>query len=299
VVRANLPFSLLGNEDLHSMFTLCKPDIAMPSAGVIKREIMRRYQEEGGRMADSLCQVDSKISITLDCWTSPNAKAFLGVTAHYINAQWVSRSLVLEFLPLRGAHTGENLCEALMGVFKKVEVLPNILGVTSDNAGNMNTLLVQFERKCRKRGVFFDKNQQHVRCVLHALNLSVQKLLDKLEAKAVDNNAGPNSNQTPAAQANQLSCVIRLRNLITAIRNSPQLRRAFYKQCGAHNMRKKELIRDVRTRWGSTYSMLRRACEFREPLSDVLKLNPGLTELSDEEWGLVEVSIQLVEPFSG
>jgi hypothetical protein len=39
--------------------------------------------------------------------------------------------------------------------------------------------------------------------------------------------------------------------------------------------------------------MLQRACELRQPLEAMADLIPELPELSDEEWNLVKVSIQL------
>jgi hypothetical protein len=294
VVRSNQPFSLVDDEDFRSMLAILKPDAPVHSAGIIKREVMRCYREEAVHMGDRLRNVDSKISITLDCWTSPNSRAFLGVTAHYIDAQWTSHSLVLDFLPLYGAHSGGNLCEALVGVFDRVGILPKLLGVTSDNAANVNKLLVDFERACSNRGILFDKSQQHVRCILHVLNLSVQTLLRELKAEAVDDDAGPDSDEAAAAQGNQLSCIANLRHVVTTIRNSPQRRHGFHRQCDVFNVPRKELIRDVCTRWGSTYDMLQRACEFRQPLSVVARLSPDLPELGDDEWDLVKVSIQLL-----
>jgi hypothetical protein len=260
---------------------------------------MRRYQEEAGHIADRLRKVDSKISIALDCWTSPNGRAFLGVTAHYIDAQWTSHSLVLDFLPLCGSHSCDNLCDALMDVLDRAKILPKLLGVTSDNGVNMNKLMVEFEYECRDRGISFDKSQQHVRCAMHAVNLSAQTFLRELKAEPVDNNADPDSDEAAAAQADQLSCIAKVRHVVTAICNSPQLRDAFHGRCEAYGMPEKEMIRDVRTQVRSTYEMLQRACEFQQPLSDITKLSDDLPEISSDDWDVAKVSIQLVVPFSG
>ena len=74
VVCSNQPFSSVDAEAFHSLFTLFKPDVRVPSASTIKREIMRCHSEEAVHMRDRLRDVDSKISITLDCWTSPNSQ---------------------------------------------------------------------------------------------------------------------------------------------------------------------------------------------------------------------------------
>ena len=291
VVRDNQPFTVVESDELRDVFALLKPDAPVPLATTIRHEITERYHEEAARLNERLASVDSKISLTLDCWTSPNGLEFLGVTAHYIDAQWTMHELVLDFLPLYGAHTGENLCEALIGICDRVGILPKLLGVTTDNASNIDKLLDGFEDECEERNVTFNKSKQHVRCVLHVLNLAVQTLLRELKAEALndDGAAGPDGDAVAVAQGSQLSCIAKLRSMIIKIRNSPQRRREFHGQCDACRVPKKELLLDVRTRWGSTHAMLERACEVRPALSKMATLNSDLPELSKEEWNLIEV----------
>jgi hypothetical protein len=51
------------------------------------------------------------------------------------------------------------------------------MGITTDNASNIDNLLVCFEGVCESRGIEFDKKKQHVRCMAHIVNLAVQALL--------------------------------------------------------------------------------------------------------------------------
>jgi hypothetical protein len=158
VVRRDIPFSAVEDPDFRLMFAPL--DRPIPSADAIKREVMECYREEAARVYERLRSVGSKISLTLDCWTSPNGLAFLGVTAHYIDAQWTPHELVLDFLPLHDPPPSENLCEALVDVCDRAGILPKVLGVTSDNAANMNKLLVGFEGVCKGRNVTFNKSEQ-------------------------------------------------------------------------------------------------------------------------------------------
>jgi hypothetical protein len=56
---------------------------------------------------------------------------------------------------------------------------------------------------------------------------------------------------------------LQLRKLIVTIRASPQRREKFTFQCRIFELRPKELVLDVRTRWNSTYYMLKRAIELK------------------------------------
>jgi hypothetical protein len=150
---------------------------------------MEMYAKELDHVRDRLRNTGSKISITLDCWTSPHTRGYLGVTAHYIDTTWVPQSLVLGFAHLTGTHTGQDLCDTFVDMCERFGILGNILGITTDNAANNDTLLRCFEEACCKRGVLFDKKQQHMRCMAHVANLAVQAFLRKLKAEAPDSGA--------------------------------------------------------------------------------------------------------------
>jgi hypothetical protein len=241
------------------------------------------------------CRQQDKISLTLDCWTSSNVQAFMGITAHYIDDTWVPRSLILDFVPLEGEHTGENLCEALVATCERFNILPKILGIATDNASNIDKLLCCFKTACLDRGVTFDKEEQHVRCVAHITNLAVQALLRELGTEP--SSAGSSRDDGTTTQAGNVPCVAKLRRIVLNIRSSPQRRNALKGQCEACSIRSKKLIIDVRTRWNSTYFMIERARELRIPLSNLAKLNINLPRLSDEEWELLGVVARLLSIF--
>lgn len=52
--------------------------------------------------------------------------------------------------------------------------------------------------------------------------------------------------------------------MVVKIRSSPQRRQKFSKQCKASDLKDLQLIRDVATRWNSTFDMLDRAYELRQ-----------------------------------
>src|SRR4030095_2140389 len=133
---------------MFSVFT--KPDVAIPSGHTVKRDAMKRHHEQERGVGERLRNAGGKISVTLDCWTSPNNTAFLGITAHYIDNDWALQSFLLDFVPLPGDHTGENLCEAFVGVCERRGILDKLQGVTTDNASNIGSLLTCLRKACRK-----------------------------------------------------------------------------------------------------------------------------------------------------
>jgi hypothetical protein len=289
VVDGNHPFTLVEQKSFRAVLERFKPGFIVPSAKTIREEAVRMYAREAARVTDRLRNVNGKISLTLDCWTSPNSKAFLGITAHYIDDTWVPRSLVLDFAHLPGMHTGKHLCDSLVGTCEKFGILGKILSITTDNASNIGSLLSCFSDACRERGVLFDEKQQHMRCMAHVANLAVQAFLRELRADASHGNT--------ATQPEQLSCITKLRRLVLKIRSSTQRRNEFRDRCFRRGIPCREVIPDVRTRWNSTHAMIKRACEFRGPLSDLAKDKDDLPKLSDEDWKLLEAVDRVLRVF--
>jgi hypothetical protein len=56
----------------------------------------------------------AKVSLALDCWTSPFQQAFMAITAYFIDNEWNYRELLLGFEPLHGPHSGRNLSDVLL-----------------------------------------------------------------------------------------------------------------------------------------------------------------------------------------
>lgn len=77
-------------------------DIVKDRAAQIEAELSKLLQEAPG-----------KILFTFDGWTSAIMRAYIAITAHYINDDWELKSELLAFEELEGSHTGENLAEVL------------------------------------------------------------------------------------------------------------------------------------------------------------------------------------------
>jgi len=80
---------------------LC-PDAVLVSADTIKRKIMDLYEANIDKMQEAFHNILGKISFTLDIWTSPSTKSFLGITAHYIDKDWKLRNVLVDFIQIFG-----------------------------------------------------------------------------------------------------------------------------------------------------------------------------------------------------
>lgn len=93
-----------------------------------------------------------KVSLTADGWTSPFQDDFLGITAHWIDDNWIQKELVIGFEPLNGAHTAENIAEALVDVIDRFNLGKKLQSITTDNASNMRKMVRVLESHPRACG---------------------------------------------------------------------------------------------------------------------------------------------------
>ncbi|KAJ5864856.1 uncharacterized protein N7529_006772 [Penicillium soppii] len=81
----------------------------------------------------------ARISIGLDCWTSPFGQALMAITGYFIDADWVYREVLLVFKPLRGTHFGVNLSTTVIQTVTQHEIENRIFGLTTNVASNNKT----------------------------------------------------------------------------------------------------------------------------------------------------------------
>jgi len=169
ILLNNQPFSEVDSEPLKRLLGLLKP-VDIMSSTTLKRRIIDRFNSKLCEMRGIFEKLDSKVSFTTDCWTSPNNISFMGITAHYIDNDWTLQSVTLDFLPLSDPHTGLNLSIAFSSVLEKFSLTEKVMGITLDNASNNDSFInLDLDNSFQK--------YHHIRCFAHVLNLGAQAAL--------------------------------------------------------------------------------------------------------------------------
>ncbi|CAG7718446.1 unnamed protein product [Allacma fusca] len=125
------------------------------------------------KIMDNIQSAPGKISITVDCWSTRNSKSFQGILASFTSKDWTYEQVVLDMDIIQGSHSGKNPATSILGVLDEFKITSKILGVTCDNASNMNTMATELEEKLSLR---------RVRCLAHIVNLSCQAALAIIKA---------------------------------------------------------------------------------------------------------------------
>jgi len=158
---------------------------------------------------------------------------------------------------------------------------------TLDNLTTNDKMLEHLEKLFEDREIFsFDAKDNRIMCFPHIINIAVQHVLKKMSSVEVPDNdddpqvaAGTNEGRR-FGQSFEDACaqdpIARLRRIVMAIRSSGQRRDALMRWIETGNqsglfvlnnkqvqIQQKQLLRDVQTRWDSTYQMIKRCIEMR------------------------------------
>ena len=170
----NLPLTFADNPVFRSF--LCDfggiDDEDIPHRTKLHNELKQKYIEERKAQAAELLTVP-KISLAIDCWTSPNTLGLMGVTGYYITEDWKFREALLGFEHIPGRHCGTQLSKVLMKCVnnKYLDLRRQIQTITSDGAGNNGTMVRAFAEEMHRAQPDFDPEARRLTCVTHIMQL--------------------------------------------------------------------------------------------------------------------------------
>lgn len=153
----------------------------IPSAKTIRGRLQNIVKERQHRLLSQLPS-NAKLSIALDCWTSPFRQTFMAVTGYFIDQEWNYREILLGFEPLQGSHTGVNLGAVLFELLQQHQIEDRVLAVTSDNASNNTTLMDDIHESLQTLELPNLTPVIRIPCMAHVIQLSLKELLGRMEA---------------------------------------------------------------------------------------------------------------------
>ena len=140
--------------------------VAFVIAGnTVKKWILEEYEKKRLEVKAKLVTARSRIHVSFDGWSSPNGLAVVGVVVHYLDKDLVNRSYLIGMRRIRGAHTGENIAEAVMPVLLEMGILSKLGYFIADNDGRNDTCIRAILRKHRPD--IKDPDSRRVRCLGH------------------------------------------------------------------------------------------------------------------------------------
>ena len=303
IVSINLPFYTIKNPNFRRLLSLLRPRLEVPHQKKIKAQLDRRYKEIKELRLDGLGP-HTKVSIALDCWTSPNHLNFLAVTGCYIAEDWTLREVLLGFEPALFTHSGSNLANVVARLLYEFDIADRLFAVTADNASNNKTLCRELQGILHYRDIDWSPVKMRVPCLAHVIQLSVTAFLHAIAGSATNDSITTTWKEEDLDDVRgEISFSLtlkKLRKIAVAVNASPKRLELFRKlQTGGGSV---ILLQDVRTRWNSTYLMLCRALRLQRTVSEWL-CHPDTPQqfsrldLERIEWDRIRYLIVLLEPY--
>jgi hypothetical protein len=181
ITSLQLPFRAVENQQFQRLIAILNDEYRLPSHTTIRNKLLDRSAAIKKDLLEGLND-DSKVSLALDCWSSPTRLAFMAITAYFIDENWTYREALIGFEHLETVHTGVELAAVLKKVINSFGLGGRILNITTDNASNNNTMIHDMivdksftDRQFAECG--------HLPCMAHIVQLALSELLGKIRVK--------------------------------------------------------------------------------------------------------------------
>lgn len=131
------PFKIVEDSGLKEFVEILNPNYKLPSRKAISNEhIPAMYQKCLVEVKEHVSTVESAC-LNTDCWTSKNNESFMAITIHFIDAEFMLKSVLLSCNSFNNSHTGNNLCQEILRVLDSWQLNFKIQFSISDNAYNI------------------------------------------------------------------------------------------------------------------------------------------------------------------
>ncbi|XP_065642585.1 uncharacterized protein LOC136074209 [Hydra vulgaris] len=252
IIACCLPFMLVESSAFKEFVLCLNPKYKVPCRKKLRSLLTDLYREKVELLKSKLLSI-KVLSITTDGWTSCQNYSYISATAHFISDKTNFISFCLGFAYLNGSHDADNLKEALLKIVEKFKVDDKIMSI-ADNASNVRNCLNSL-KVCL--------NIQPIRCMGHVLQLIVKNVIDLVEEGEKDS-----SSKFFFIARTLTKC----RKIVTSFNHSSQLNDLLEESQTRQGVEKNHilhLIRDVKTRWHSTFLMAERMLKLHSYAKDI------------------------------
>jgi len=321
VCKSLRPFAIVEDEGLidyiHYVVALQRR-VKVPSRKSIRKNVMSLSKEVSDRMNKAIEKNIEFYALTSDIWSSRTMQSYMAVTMHAVTKDFDMIDYTLEVMPLTERHTGENIKDCFETIFSSRSLKKEkLVMMLRDNASNG-------KRACELCDI------PSFGCIGHGFHLITGPFLVKKDKDNDESNDGPcdestddvadyNSEEieeitncfdlsTTKVISELVKIVSSIRKIVKYVKKSTIAKEYFENLQIAQGHKTLQLDLDVRTRWNSTFAMIRKALRLKVEISmftNHLTTSIGKKEfnrkklplITEEEWCLIHGLSIVIEPF--
>ncbi|KAK4426705.1 hypothetical protein Salat_1439200 [Sesamum alatum] len=271
----SLPTSTLAEKWLINAFKFLNPSAELWSGKkfqTVLREVFRSMQESVRLIVEQAC---SKVSVTLDFWTSYEQILYMSVTCQWIDENWSFQKVLLDICHIPSPCGGSEIYYALLKVLRLYNLETKILSCTHDSSPNAlhacHTL--KGDMDSQKMTAFY-----YIPCAAHTLNAIINDGLRTTK-----------------------SVILKIREFVLEMNSSLEISDDFVQFTTAYQEGNWKFPLDASARWSGSYQMLDIACKAGKSMETVVRkyeeqLGSRLL-LNSAEKSVVNIMHKYLEPF--
>ncbi len=269
------PIAIVRDRGLKELLNFLEPNYQLPSTTHVSALIKKNFEDGKAALSRQL-RAATSIALTTDIWTSKATQAFATTTGHFLDGDWNLVSYVLETIHFPGSHTGIRISEQIKGSLTRCGLQPSqVSAVVHDEAAN-----VVLAGK-----ILWDSDEwESVVCAAHSLQNAVKGAVEK---RAMQN------------------LLAKCRRLVGHFKHSALATHGLEEKQTALGFKPtRHVVQEVATRWNSTFHMLQRLVQLKQPIR--LYLEDSMSEreqasydLSDVQWAMAKSVLNLLEAVDG
>lgn len=272
-IHAEIPFLKFKDPYLQPWIDSMQPAFQLIGRHTIQNDAKKMYEDMKKAIEVELQNLDSRISLTSDMWTSSQSLGYMSITAHYITEEFNYKKKIISFKEVKYSHTGYAIEEAIVGCLTEWGIRGKLFTLTLDNATN-NTNACEELIKYHKHELLLEGQHLHVRCCAHILNLLVQEGMKIIHG-----------------------AIHKIRELLKHVDSSPSRLQDFNTIATRMGLSTKNgIYLDIPNRWNSTWKMFVEALAYKSVLasyaSQKMEISPSV-----EEWKKAEAIYEISESF--
>ena len=122
IIKCNLPPSVVEHVGFRNFLKILAPKWKPTSARFFTRTLLPKLITECQEKMRAALDNVVHLSITADAWTDRRGRSFIGVTGHYLDGNYVSQAILIDFKRLKKTHTGENIRHVTVDILESWQV---------------------------------------------------------------------------------------------------------------------------------------------------------------------------------
>ncbi|CAA0815337.1 Unknown protein [Striga hermonthica] len=272
---ASLPPSTLAEQFLMNSFKFLNPLAEVWSGEkfqTVMCEVFRSMQE---MVKLTVQQITSKVSITLDFWTSYEQILYMSVTCQWIDEYWSFQKILLDICHIPSPCGSSEIYYALLKVLRLYNLETKILAITHDNSPNATHAChtLRGDMDSQKLTAFCS-----IPCAAHTLNSIINEGL-----------------------RNTKSVILKIREFVLELNSSPEILEDFLQFTTAYQEGNWKFPLDASARWSGSYQMLDIGCKASKSIDSVIRKHEeqlgSRLLLNSTEKNFINIVHNYLEPF--